>query len=147
MNLKNFKAHQNKVYCAVHYPADHQKVKATQVTDSISVKHATNAPKKTTEGLSTVHKGDGRFRKEGKDFQVEYQQDNAFEGGSESEGTTTYSEGGSEGGIEGGSEAEGEYTEGEGEYAEGEYAEGEYAEGEYAEGEGEGEVTKFSSQF
>jgi hypothetical protein len=74
--LKNFKAHQNKVYCAVHYPADHQKVKATQVTDSISVKHATNAPKKTTEGLSTVHKGDQQHRKEGRDFNVEYQQDN-----------------------------------------------------------------------
>eukprot|EP01091_Cochliopodium_minus_P003061 TRINITY_DN128_c0_g1_i1.p1 TRINITY_DN128_c0_g1~~TRINITY_DN128_c0_g1_i1.p1 ORF type:complete len:171 (+),score=55.22 TRINITY_DN128_c0_g1_i1:66-578(+) len=128
LNLKNFKAHQNKVYCAVHYPEDHQKVKATQVTDSLSTKHAVNAPKKTSEGLSQVHKGDERFRKEGGDFKVEYNQDNAYStSGNESEGTTTHVESG-----EGEQYAEG----GEGE---GEYAEGEYAEGEYAEGEGEGE--------
>ena len=136
LNLKNFKAHQNKVYCQVHYPEDHQRVKATQVTDSLGTKHAVNAPKKVSEGLSQVHKGDQRIRKEKGDFKVEYNQDNAYSTtGNESEGVH-HVEGG-EG--EGETHQEGGYTEGgegEGEYAEGEYTEGE---GEYAEGEGEGE--------
>ena len=129
LSLKNFKAFDNQVYCAQHYPQDHQKLKSTQVTDSLHTKHAVNAPKKTSEGLSQVHKGDQHLRKEKGDFTVEYSNDNAYSsGGNESEGVTHV-------------EGEGEVThteggEGEGEYAEGEYAEGE---GEYAEGEGEGE--------
>ena len=137
LSIKNFKAFENKVYCAIHYPGDHQKIKATQVTDSISTKHAVNAPKKTSEGLSQVHKGDQHFRKEKGDFKVEYNQDSAYStSGNESEGTTH-----SEGEGETHTEGEGEtHTEGEGEYTEGGEGEGEYTEGEGEyEGEGEGE--------
>jgi len=55
VNLKNFKGVDGKIYCITHTP----KPTSTAVTDSIAVKQALNAPKKTAEGLSTVQKGTG----------------------------------------------------------------------------------------
>jgi len=63
VNLKNFKGVEGKIYCATHTP----KPTATSVTDSIAVKQALNAPKKTAEGLSTVQKGTGEKPKVGLD--------------------------------------------------------------------------------
>lgn len=55
LNLKNFKGYQGKIYCAVHTP----KPSATTVTDSVAIKQALAAPKKTSEGLGNVQKGGG----------------------------------------------------------------------------------------
>jgi LIM domain-containing protein len=55
LNLKNFKGYEGKVYCFTHTP----KPSATTVTDSVAIKTALAAPKKTSEGLGTVQKGIG----------------------------------------------------------------------------------------
>ncbi|KAH3761494.1 transcription factor lim1 [Pelomyxa schiedti] len=55
LNLTNFKGLDGKIYCALHVP----KAKATQVTDSVAIKNATNAPRRTAESLGTVQKGTG----------------------------------------------------------------------------------------
>jgi len=55
LSLKNFKGLDGKLFCAVHTP----KPQATVVTDSIAVKNAVNAPKKSSEGLGHVQKGIG----------------------------------------------------------------------------------------
>eukprot|EP01110_Echinostelium_bisporum_P012242 TRINITY_DN660_c0_g1_i6.p1 TRINITY_DN660_c0_g1~~TRINITY_DN660_c0_g1_i6.p1 ORF type:complete len:223 (+),score=129.12 TRINITY_DN660_c0_g1_i6:53-721(+) len=54
LNLKNFKGVDGKIYCATHTP----KPSSTAVADSLAVKQALNAPKKTAEGLSKVSKTD-----------------------------------------------------------------------------------------
>ena len=53
--MKNFKGYEGKIYCFTHTP----KPSATTVTDSVALKTALNAPKKTSEGLGTVQKGSG----------------------------------------------------------------------------------------
>ncbi|KAF2072988.1 hypothetical protein CYY_005700 [Polysphondylium violaceum] len=55
LNVKNFKGLEGKLYCAVHTP----KATATQVADSVAIKNALNAPKKTAEGLGNAQKGSG----------------------------------------------------------------------------------------
>jgi len=55
LNLKNFKGYEGKIYCFTHTP----KPNATTVTDSVALKNALNAPKKTSEGLGVVQKGTG----------------------------------------------------------------------------------------
>jgi len=55
LNVKNFKGLEGKLYCAVHTP----KATATQVADSVAMKTALNAPKKTAEGLGNAQKGSG----------------------------------------------------------------------------------------
>jgi len=55
LNLKNFKGYEGKIYCFTHTP----KPSATTVTDSVAIKTALAAPKKTSEGLGTVLKGVG----------------------------------------------------------------------------------------
>eukprot|EP01112_Ceratiomyxa_fruticulosa_P001495 TRINITY_DN1165_c0_g1_i1.p2 TRINITY_DN1165_c0_g1~~TRINITY_DN1165_c0_g1_i1.p2 ORF type:complete len:169 (-),score=53.03 TRINITY_DN1165_c0_g1_i1:172-678(-) len=55
LNLKNFKGYEGVIYCLTHTP----KPTHTQVTDSIAVKQALSAPKKTAEGLGNVQKGSG----------------------------------------------------------------------------------------
>nr|BAK02246.1 predicted protein [Hordeum vulgare subsp. vulgare] len=54
LNLKNFKGVDGKIYCATHTP----KPASTAVADSLAVKQALNAPKKTAEGLAKVSKTD-----------------------------------------------------------------------------------------
>jgi len=54
VNLKNFKGVDGKIYCATHTP----KPASTAVADSLAVKQALNAPKKTSEGLAKVSKTD-----------------------------------------------------------------------------------------
>jgi len=53
LDLKNFKGHEGKVYCAAHVP----KPKATVVADDVMTEHARNAPKKATEGSGAAHRG------------------------------------------------------------------------------------------
>jgi len=55
LNLKNFKGVDGKIFCATHTP----KPNATAVTDSIAVKQALSAPKKSAEGLGHAQKGTG----------------------------------------------------------------------------------------
>jgi len=55
LSLKNFKGYDGKIYCFTHTP----KPAATTVTDTVAMKNALNAPKKTAEGLGTVQKGSG----------------------------------------------------------------------------------------
>ncbi|KYR02481.1 LIM-type zinc finger-containing protein [Tieghemostelium lacteum] len=55
LNVKNFKGLEGKIYCAVHTP----KQTATAVTDSVAIKNALNAPKKSAEGLGNAQKGSG----------------------------------------------------------------------------------------
>jgi hypothetical protein len=55
LNLKNFKGFEGKIYCFTHTP----KLTHTTVTDSVAMKTALAAPKKTSEGLGTVQKGIG----------------------------------------------------------------------------------------
>jgi len=55
LNLKNFKGYEGKIYCFTHTP----KPSATTVTDSVALKNALAAPKKSAEGLGTVQKGTG----------------------------------------------------------------------------------------
>jgi len=55
LNLKNFKGVDGKIFCATHTP----KPAATAVTDSIAVKQALAAPKKSAEGLGHAQKGTG----------------------------------------------------------------------------------------
>eukprot|EP01105_Mastigella_eilhardi_P007291 TRINITY_DN18790_c0_g1_i1.p2 TRINITY_DN18790_c0_g1~~TRINITY_DN18790_c0_g1_i1.p2 ORF type:complete len:143 (+),score=55.01 TRINITY_DN18790_c0_g1_i1:68-496(+) len=55
LTLKNYKGLDGKIYCNTHIP----KAKATQVTDSVDMKHALTAPKKESEALGTVQKGVG----------------------------------------------------------------------------------------
>ena len=57
LNLNNFffdNATQS-VYCKNHVP----KAKATQVTDSVAMQQAQNAPKKDAENIGTIQKGAG----------------------------------------------------------------------------------------
>jgi len=55
LSLKNFKGYEGVIYCFTHTP----KPSATTVTDSVAMKNALNAPRKTSEGLGTVQKGMG----------------------------------------------------------------------------------------
>ncbi|EGG18084.1 LIM-type zinc finger-containing protein [Cavenderia fasciculata] len=55
LNVKNFKLSDGQLYCAVHTP----KATATAVADSVAIKNALNAPKKSFEGLGTAQKGSG----------------------------------------------------------------------------------------
>ena len=57
LNLKNFFFDQGTqaAYCKNHVP----QAKATQVTDSVAMRQALNAPKKEAENIGTVQKGCG----------------------------------------------------------------------------------------
>lgn len=61
LNLKNYKGVKGVLYCNTHCPVERSTVKG----DSVSMKHAKEAPKKGAEGLSTAHKGDKAIHKEG----------------------------------------------------------------------------------
>jgi len=85
LSLKNFKGYEGKIYCFPHTP----KPSATTVTDSVAMKNALNAPRKTSEGLGTVQKGVG-----GKPAVAVF--------GADESGAATTSAGGDYGGGEGG---------------------------------------------
>ena len=55
LTLTNFVGEDGKVYCKKHAPV----AKATAVTDTVAMRQAANAPKRTAEGLGTVQKGTG----------------------------------------------------------------------------------------
>lgn len=46
LTLKNFKLRDGTLFCTTHYPTD----TATSVADSVSTRHAVNAPQKKAEG-------------------------------------------------------------------------------------------------
>eukprot|EP00727_Mastigamoeba_balamuthi_P001227 m51a1_g11100 putative lim-type zinc finger-containing protein (234) ;mRNA; r:48124-49136 len=63
LTLTNFKGLEGKVYCTKHVP----QATATAVVDSVALKQATSAPKRTAEGLGAVQKGTGEKPKVGLD--------------------------------------------------------------------------------
>ena len=56
LNIKTFKGLEGNVYCPVHTPVNRSSTSA----DSVSVKTAVSAPKKTAEGLGVASKGISR---------------------------------------------------------------------------------------
>jgi len=63
LNLTNFVGDEGKVYCKKHAPV----AKATAVTDTVAIRQATHAPKRTAEGLGTAQKGTGEKPRVGND--------------------------------------------------------------------------------
>ncbi|KAJ3103384.1 hypothetical protein HDU97_010222 [Phlyctochytrium planicorne] len=55
LTLKTFQCDNGALYCAKHLP----KVKATSIADPVSIQHAINTPKKSSEGLHKVQVGTG----------------------------------------------------------------------------------------
>lgn len=55
LNVNSFLAHDGKVYCKLHVP----KASATAVTDTVALRQAKAAPRRTAEGLGNVQKGTG----------------------------------------------------------------------------------------
>ncbi len=55
LNLKNFKAFDGNIYCYTHTP----KLKDINVSESVAIKAALSAPKKTAAGLGSVQKSAG----------------------------------------------------------------------------------------
>jgi len=63
LTLKSVQVHEAKIYCGQHVP----KHKLTNVTDSMATIHATNAPKKASEGLHKTQVGTGEVGNVGMD--------------------------------------------------------------------------------
>merc|ERR1719378_1039673 len=124
LNLKNFKAHDGKIWCGVHYPPAQTKITSFQndkQADSGTFENEASASATDAGGAWGGGQADaGEYANEPGGYDEGYAQEGyAQEGG--------YDEGYAEGGYDEG------YAEG---YAEGGYDEG-YAEGGYDEGYGE----------